>query len=140
MTPIKTKAQHRAALARIEKLMDLPEPSPRQAVELDELSDAVQAYEDKHYPMGEPVYVRAKELFKLIYGPRGGEIFNALYGRIPGWRRLAKHVIALEREAAKWKDECKTLLKENKRLRHKIGQRSPFATGIAGDALDNDAY
>ena len=60
VTPIRTKADHEAALKRIEELMDAPEGSPEDD-ELDVLADLVHCYEDKHYPMGWPSPIDAIE-------------------------------------------------------------------------------
>lgn len=51
--PIRTEADHEAALKRIEELMDAPEGSPEDD-ELGVLADLVFCYEDRHYPMGWP--------------------------------------------------------------------------------------
>lgn len=53
VTPIRTEADHEAALRRIDELMDAPEGSP-EAEELDVLADLVEHYEDRHYPIGPP--------------------------------------------------------------------------------------
>jgi HTH-type transcriptional regulator/antitoxin HigA len=49
--PIKTEADHAAALARIEVLMDAEANTP-EADELDVLATLVEAYEEKHSPIG----------------------------------------------------------------------------------------
>jgi HTH-type transcriptional regulator/antitoxin HigA len=49
--PIKTEADHDAALARAAELMDA-EDGTAEADELDVLATLIEAYEDKHYPMG----------------------------------------------------------------------------------------
>lgn len=51
--PIKTQAQHEAALAEIDRLMDAREGSP-EADRLDVLSILVEAYENQHYPIDPP--------------------------------------------------------------------------------------
>lgn len=61
--PIKTEADYERALARIESLMDAAPDTP----EMDELelySLMVNAYEDKHHPIGPPEPVEAI-LFRL---------------------------------------------------------------------------
>ncbi|MCY3759925.1 MAG: hypothetical protein OXH50_01635 [Gemmatimonadetes bacterium] len=57
--PIRTEKDYEAALARISELMDTLSPPEGQIkdegdparIELDVLSDLVERYEDKHYPM-----------------------------------------------------------------------------------------
>jgi HTH-type transcriptional regulator/antitoxin HigA len=49
--PIKTEADYDAALARAAELMDAEEGTA-EADELDVLATLIEAYEDKHYPMG----------------------------------------------------------------------------------------
>jgi HTH-type transcriptional regulator/antitoxin HigA len=51
--PIRTDADHAAALRRIDKLMDT-EPGTPEADELDVLATLVEAYEDRHFPMADP--------------------------------------------------------------------------------------
>ena len=50
ITPIRTEADHKAALARIDALMDAVVGSP-EAEELSVLADLVEAYEAKHFPI-----------------------------------------------------------------------------------------
>ncbi|MBI3744849.1 MAG: helix-turn-helix domain-containing protein [Chloroflexi bacterium] len=56
--PIKTEADHDAALARAAALMDAEEGTP-EADELDVLATLIEAYEDKHYPMDPPDPIEA---------------------------------------------------------------------------------
>jgi HTH-type transcriptional regulator/antitoxin HigA len=58
ITPIRTEADHRAALARIDALMDAVVGSP-EADELSVLADLVEAYEAKHFPIDLPTPVEA---------------------------------------------------------------------------------
>ena len=58
ITPLRTEADHRAALARIDALMDAEVGSP-DADELSVLADLVQAYEAKHFPIELPTPVEA---------------------------------------------------------------------------------
>lgn len=51
--PIRTKADHEAALARIHALMDAELGTP-EGEELDVLTDLVEHYEDKHIALGHP--------------------------------------------------------------------------------------
>ena len=55
---IKTKADHEAALARIEKLMDVTPHTP-QGDELELLSLLVHEYEEKNFPIDKPDPVTA---------------------------------------------------------------------------------
>jgi HTH-type transcriptional regulator / antitoxin HigA len=55
---IRTEADHKAALARIDALMDA-EPGTPEGEELDVLVNLVQLYEDRHIPMGYPTAVGA---------------------------------------------------------------------------------
>ncbi len=53
VSPIKTEADHKAALARIDALMDAKADTP-EADELSVLADLVEAYEAKHFPIAPP--------------------------------------------------------------------------------------
>jgi HTH-type transcriptional regulator / antitoxin HigA len=58
ITPIRTEADHKAALARIDALMDAVVDSP-EAEELSVLADLVEAYEAKHFPIDLPTPIEA---------------------------------------------------------------------------------
>ena len=58
ITPIRTEADYRAALTRIETLMDAREGTPEGDL-LDVLVTLVEAYERKHYPVDLPDPVAA---------------------------------------------------------------------------------
>ena len=58
ITPIRTEADHKAALARIDALMDA-EAGTAEADELSVLADLVEAYEAKHFPIELPTPVEA---------------------------------------------------------------------------------
>jgi HTH-type transcriptional regulator/antitoxin HigA len=58
--PIRTDADYKAALARIDELMDA-EPGTPEGDELDVLTDLVEHYEAKHVPMGFPSAIAAIE-------------------------------------------------------------------------------
>jgi HTH-type transcriptional regulator/antitoxin HigA len=51
--PIRTDADHSAALRRIDELMDA-EPGTPASDELDVLATLVEAYEDRHFPIADP--------------------------------------------------------------------------------------
>lgn len=51
--PIRTEAEHEAALAEIEKLWDAPPGSP-ECDRLEVLATLVEAYEEKHHPIDPP--------------------------------------------------------------------------------------
>ena len=51
--PIRTEADHAAALHRIDHLMDA-EPGTPEGDELDVLATLVEAYEDRHFPIADP--------------------------------------------------------------------------------------
>lgn len=51
--PIRTDADHAAALRRIDALMDA-EAGTTEADELDVLATLVEAYEDRHFPIADP--------------------------------------------------------------------------------------
>jgi len=55
---IKTEAEHTAALARVDKLMDAKPGSP-QAAELELWTLLVEKYEDEHFPIDPPSPVEA---------------------------------------------------------------------------------
>src|SRR3989454_5943126 len=57
---IRTEADYRAALARIDTLMDAEHGTP-EGEELDVLTDLVEHYESKHVPMGYPSPIAAIE-------------------------------------------------------------------------------
>ncbi len=56
--PIRTEADHAAALARIDALMDAPDPSPERD-ELEVLVTLVSAYEDVHHVIAPPDPIEA---------------------------------------------------------------------------------
>jgi len=58
ITPIRTEADHKAAMARINMLMDAEVGSP-EIDELAVLADLVEAYEAKHFPIELPTPVEA---------------------------------------------------------------------------------
>lgn len=58
ITPIQTEANHKAALARIDALMDAADGSP-EADELSVLADLVESYEAKHFPIARPSPIEA---------------------------------------------------------------------------------
>lgn len=58
IAPIRTEADHRAALARINELMDAQAGSP-EADELSVLADLVEVYEAKHFPIERPTPLEA---------------------------------------------------------------------------------
>ena len=58
--PIRTEADYKIALSRIDALMDA-EPGTPDGEELDILTDLVEHYETKHVPMGYPSAVAAIE-------------------------------------------------------------------------------
>ena len=58
--PIRTESDYKAALTRIDELMDVELGSP-EGGELDVLADLVELYESKHEPMGHPSPVAAIE-------------------------------------------------------------------------------
>jgi HTH-type transcriptional regulator/antitoxin HigA len=51
--PIESEADYENALSRIKKLMDAAPDTP-ESEELDRLATLVEAYEDRHYPIGLP--------------------------------------------------------------------------------------
>ncbi len=65
--PIRTKADYRAALAEIDKLMDAAAGTP-QGDRLDVLATLVEAYERQHFPMDLPDPVEA---IKFVMEQRG---------------------------------------------------------------------
>src|SRR5688572_15674975 len=58
VTPIRTESDHKAALARIDALMNAV-PDSREAEELAVLADLVEAYESKHFPIEPPTPIEA---------------------------------------------------------------------------------
>ncbi len=60
--PIKTEADHEAALAEIERLMDLdPDTDTPEGDRLDVLATLLEAYEAKHFPIDPPDPIAAIE-------------------------------------------------------------------------------
>ena len=57
---IRTEEDYEAALARIDEIFHAEVGTP-EGVELDELVDLVESYEDKHYPIGLPDPISAIE-------------------------------------------------------------------------------
>lgn len=100
--PIKTEADHGAALKRLELLWGA-EPDTPEGDELDVLATLIEAYEDRHHSIPEPDPIEAikfrmeqqgltrKDLEPLI-GPRG-RVSEVLSGRrsltLPMIRRLS---------------------------------------------------
>lgn len=62
VSPIHTEADYEAALARAAKLMDALAGTPEDD-ELDVLADLIEAYEDRHFPIGDPDPIDAIEFF-----------------------------------------------------------------------------
>ena len=62
VSPIRTEADYEAALARAAKLMDALAGTPEED-ELDVLADLIEAYEDRHCPVGDPDPIDAIEFF-----------------------------------------------------------------------------
>lgn len=58
ITPIKTEADYKNALARVEELMDAA-PDSEEGAELDVLATLVDAYEAKNFPMESPDPIEA---------------------------------------------------------------------------------
>jgi len=83
--PIKTEADHRAALKEVESLM-MAEPGTAEGERLDVLATLVEAYEEKHYPMEAPDPVEAIK-FEM---ERKGLTVKELEPMIGGRRRVAE--------------------------------------------------
>lgn len=83
ITPIRTDADHKAALARIDALMDAEAGTP-QAEELAVLADLVEAYEAKHFPIELPRPVDAIQFRMEQAGlePRDLEPFIGSRGKV----------------------------------------------------------
>ncbi|MYA03672.1 MAG: hypothetical protein F4Y37_03550 [Caldilineaceae bacterium SB0664_bin_22] len=62
VSPIRTEADYEAALARAAELMDALAGTPEED-ELDVLADLIEAYEDRHFPVGDPDPIDAIEFF-----------------------------------------------------------------------------
>ncbi len=78
--PIKTKADHRAALKEIESLMMARLGTP-EGDRLDVLVTLVEAYEKKHYPMGLPDAVEAIK-FRMEQSGLGPKDLVPMIGQI----------------------------------------------------------
>ena len=83
MKPIKTKADHEAALREIERLWGAQENTPG-GDRLDVLTTLVEAYEEAHFPMDIPDPIEAIK-FRL---EQQGEDKNALVGVIGNRTRV----------------------------------------------------
>lgn len=88
--PVRTAADHAAALSRIDQLMDV-EPGTPAADELDVLATLVEAYEDRHFPIADPeplaaIHFRMEQLgltrkdLEPVLGSRG-RVSEVLNGR-----------------------------------------------------------
>lgn len=88
--PIRTDADHAAALRRIDSIMDAPPGTP-EGDELDVLATLVQAYEDRRFPIDDPDPLAAIEFrmdqlgltrkdLEPLLGPRG-RVSEVLNGR-----------------------------------------------------------
>ncbi len=53
VNPIRTEEDYEAALARVDDIFQA-KPGTLEGDELDTLADLIEAYEDKHYPIGPP--------------------------------------------------------------------------------------
>ena len=62
VSPIRTEADYEAALTRAAELMDALAGTPEED-ELDVLADLIEAYEDRHFPIGDPDPIGAIEFF-----------------------------------------------------------------------------
>lgn len=62
VSPIRTEADYEAALTRAAELMDALAGTPEED-ELDVLADLIEAYEDRHFPIGDPDPIGALEFF-----------------------------------------------------------------------------
>lgn len=51
MKPITTRKQHKAALARLEKLMDATRPTPKKAEIMRRLATRIERYEIRSFPI-----------------------------------------------------------------------------------------
>ena len=71
--PIRTDADHAAALRRIDSIMDALTGSP-EADELDELAKLVEAYEDRRFPIDDPDPLSAVEFRMDQLGLSSGNI------------------------------------------------------------------
>lgn len=124
IAPIRTEADHKAALARINALMDAEAGTP-EADELSVLADLMEVYEAKHFPMEPPTPVEAirfrmeqtglepRDLEPYI-GSRG-KVSDVLSGKqrltLPMIRALHKHLgipaeALLSDERRPGKDSC----------------------------------
>jgi HTH-type transcriptional regulator/antitoxin HigA len=103
--PIRTDADHAAALRRIDELMDAAEGTP-EADELDVLATLVEAYEDRNFPVDDPdplaaIQFRMEQLgltrkdLEPLLGSRG-RVSEVLNGRralsLPMIRRLHREL------------------------------------------------
>lgn len=61
MKPISNETEYRAALARVEQLMNTTQAGTPEREELMALADAVEAYEDIHYPLGPKAIAKERE-------------------------------------------------------------------------------
>ena len=55
VNPIRTEEDYEAALARVDDIFQA-KPGTLEGDELDILADLIEAYEDKHYPVGPPSF------------------------------------------------------------------------------------
>ena len=71
--PIRTDADHAAALRRIDSIMDALPGTP-EADEFDELATLVEAYEDRRFPIDDPDQLAAVEFRMDQLGLSSGNV------------------------------------------------------------------
>ena len=98
--PIKTEADHEAALAEIERLIDLdPDLDTPEGDRLDVLATLVEAYEEKHFPIDPPDPIAAIEFCMEQRGLTRKDLEPMVGGRgrvsevLSGKRRLSLGMI-----------------------------------------------
>ena len=98
--PIKTEADHRAALAEIERLMDMdPDMDTPEGDRLDVVATLVEAYEAKHFPIDAPDPIAAIKFCMEQRGLTRKDLEPMVGGRgrvsevLPGKRRLSLGMI-----------------------------------------------
>lgn len=86
--PIETAADHEAALARIDQLMDMDEKSPEQKATLKVLAILIERYEREAFPLPEPTALDA-----IMFRMEQGGYTQADLGRLLNSRSRASEIM-----------------------------------------------
>ena len=130
--PIRTKADHEAALDEIEAYFDNePKPGTAEADRFDLLALVIEDYEKKHWPINPPDPIEA-----IRYRMATGGFSQADLGRLIGSRQRASDILARKRRLTMqmawklhrdWGIPAEALIQPARRGARKAGSGSPRA-------------